>query len=267
MGSDFSRRCAEPAVEMVGVGKAYGPNALFRGVNLAVRRGGCAALIGRNGVGKTTLLRIAAGLTAPTEGTVRRALNLSIGYVPENLPRLPMTARQFLRHMAAIEGLGEEDEAEGRRLITDFSLDDLMDLPMTRLSKGTLQKVAVMQAFLRRRDLLILDEPLSGQDEKSREVFIDRCFFHPRVVEDRKLAALLTLLLSVLGLIKQGPFRPVAAAFGARMALIAAFGRCDQVFAQGPFAPGDVTISAGGLFLVGCALGLVRHAILERRKY
>lgn len=174
MGSDFSRRCAEPAVEMVGVGKAYGPNARFRGVNLAVRRGGCAALIGRNGVGKTTLLRIAAGLTAPTEGTVRRSLNLSIGYVPENLPRLPMTARQFLRHMAAIEGLGEEDEAEGRRLITDFSLDDLMDLPMKRLSKGTLQKVAVMQAFLRRRDLLILDEPLSGQDEKSREVFLDR---------------------------------------------------------------------------------------------
>ncbi len=162
------------AVEMVGVGKAYGRKVLFRGVSLAVRRGGCAALTGRNGVGKTTLLRIAAGLAAPTEGTVRRAADLSIGYVPENLPRIPMTARQFLRHMAAVEGLGEADAAEGQRLIRDFFLDDLMDLPMSGLSKGTLQKVAVAQALMRPRDLLILDEPLSGQDEKSREVFINR---------------------------------------------------------------------------------------------
>jgi len=164
----------EPAVEMIGVGKSFGRRTLFRGVSLVVHRGGCAALTGRNGVGKTTLLRIAAGLTSPTEGTVHRAADLSIGYVPENLPRLPMTARQFLQHMAAVEGLGEADAAEGQRLIADFSLDDLLDLPMTRLSKGTLQKVAVAQALMRPRDLLILDEPLSGQDEKSREVFIDR---------------------------------------------------------------------------------------------
>jgi hypothetical protein len=92
-------------------------------------------------------------------------------------------------------------------------------------------------------------------------------FFHPRVVEDRKLAALLTLLLSVLGLIKQGlsGLWPPLSALGWLLPPLA--DAAVRVSGKEAFAPGDVLLSAGGLILYGCALGLVRHAILERRKY
>ncbi len=163
-----------PILELVGVGKTFKGDALFRHVDMTVRRGACQALTGRNGAGKTTLLRIAAGLVSASEGQVRREKDLSIGYVPEHFPKLNMTARQFLRHMGAIEGLGSEGTEAGMKLFSDFFMEDLIDLPMGRLSKGTLQKVAVVQALLKPRDLLLLDEPLSGQDEKSQRVFIEK---------------------------------------------------------------------------------------------
>lgn len=163
-----------PVLELHGVGKAFGRSALFRSVDFSISRGVCVALTGRNGAGKTTVLRIAAGLVSATEGEVRRAKGLSIGYVPEHFPRFNLTVRQFLCHMGAIEGLEPAGIEEGMRLFSDFFMEDLIDLPMGRLSKGTLQKVAVVQALLRPRDLLILDEPLSGQDEKSQRVFIGK---------------------------------------------------------------------------------------------
>ena len=161
-------------VEFRGVAKAYGRGALFENVSLAVRRGVCCALTGRNGAGKTTLLKIAGGLVSITAGEVRRSKKLSIGYVPEQFPRLNMTARQFVRHLAAIEGMSRAETEAGLRLFDDFFMDDLCDQPMNRLSKGTLQKVAVVQALMRPRDLLLLDEPLSGQDEPSQRVFIEK---------------------------------------------------------------------------------------------
>ena len=174
-------------LELIQVGKAYGRRALFRNVSLALRRGQCLALTGRNGAGKSTILRIAAGLTSATEGEVRRGAGISIGYVPEHFPRLGLTARQIMRHMGAIEGLDRDGIAEGMRLVSDFFMEDLIDLPMGRLSKGTLQKVAVVQALIKPRDLLILDEPLSGQDAKSQEAFI-------RKVLERKRAGAAVLL-------------------------------------------------------------------------
>ena len=161
-------------LEFNGVAKAYGRGALFENVSLAVRRGACCALTGRNGAGKTTLLKIAGGLVSATAGEVRRVKKLSVGYVPEQFPRLSMTARQFARHLAAIEGMSREETEAGLSLFGDFFMDDLCDQPMTKLSKGTLQKVAVVQALMRPRDLLLLDEPLSGQDEPSQRVFAQK---------------------------------------------------------------------------------------------
>ena len=176
-----------PVLELKSASKAFGRSALFHSVDLSIRRGSCIALTGRNGAGKTTLLRIAAGLMAVTEGEVRREKGLSIGYVPEHFPRLNLTARQFLRHMGAIEGLDRNGIDAGLRLFSDFYMDDLIDLSMGRLSKGTLQKVAVVQALMKHRDLLIMDEPLSGQDEKSQRVFIEK-------VLERKRAGAAVLL-------------------------------------------------------------------------
>jgi ABC-type multidrug transport system ATPase subunit len=160
-----------PVLEFQGVGVAFGRDELFRNVNLSLSRGACLALTGRNGAGKTTLLRIAAGLMRISEGKLRFGKRLNVGYVPEQFPRLNLTARQFVRHMGAIEGLGGIEA--GLKLFDGFFMGDLIDLPMTKLSKGTLQKVAVVQALMGERDLLLLDEPLSGQDEASQRAFVE----------------------------------------------------------------------------------------------
>ena len=214
-----------PVLELKSVGKAFGRGALFRNVDFSIPRGACVALTGRNGAGKTTVLRIAAGLVTPTEGAVRRAKGLSVGYVPEHFPRLNLTARQFIRHMGAIEGLDRGGIGEGIRLFADFFMEDLIDLPMARLSKGTLQKVAVVQALLKPRDILILDEPLSGQDENSQRMFIEK------VLEAKRAGA--AVLLScheplLAGRLADSAFRldidglkPVSVGEGATRALLA----------------------------------------------
>jgi len=211
-------------LELRGVGKAFGRSALFRGVDLAVRRGACVALTGRNGAGKTTLLRIAAGLASATEGEVRRGKGLSVGYVPENFPRLNLTARQFLRHMGGIEGLDRGGIEEGMRLFYDFYMDDLADLPMGGLSKGTLQKVAVVQALMRPRELLILDEPLSGQDEKSQRAFIGKVLEHKRAGAAVLLSChepfLVERLADAAYCLDAGGLKPVRVGEGAPRALL-----------------------------------------------
>ncbi len=92
-------------------------------------------------------------------------------------------------------------------------------------------------------------------------------FFHPRVVEDRKLAALLTLLVPVLGLAKPGlsSLWPPLGVLGWLLPPLA--DAALRLSGKEAFVPGDVLLSAGGLILYGGAMGLVRHAILERRKY
>ena len=214
-----------PVAELVRVGKAFGRSALFHNVDLSIRRGSCIAMTGRNGAGKTTLLRIAAGLVAATEGEVRREKCLSIGYVPEHFPRLNLTARQFLRHMGAIEGMDRDGIEEGLRLFSDFYMDGLINLPMGRLSKGTLQKVAVVQALLRPRDLLILDEPLSGQDEKSQQVFIEKVLERKRsgtaVLLSCHEPLLTERLADVAYRLDAGGLTPVGVGEGAPRALLA----------------------------------------------
>ena len=61
-----------------------------------------------------------------------------------------------------------------KRLGEDFFLSEMLDLSMQSLSKGTLQKISVMQALLAKPDVLLLDEPLSGQDRESQKVFVQK---------------------------------------------------------------------------------------------
>lgn len=94
-------------------------------------------------------------------------------YVPEKFMPVPLTARAYLRRMGALDGLGQKET--GSRidaLANDFFFSELLDVPTKYLSKGSLQKVSVIQALLKVPDVLLLDEPLSGQDEASQEVFV-----------------------------------------------------------------------------------------------
>ncbi|GAA3385134.1 hypothetical protein GCM10020369_17450 [Cryptosporangium minutisporangium] len=130
--------------------------------------GTVTAVTGRNGAGKTTLLRVLAGVLPASRGTVvgRPAV---VGWVPERFPADQIwTVRQYLDAVGRVRGL-----PTGAAAIAAWSerlyLTPFLDAGLSTLSKGTAQKVGLVQALLVRPGLLVLDEPWEGLDAATRE--------------------------------------------------------------------------------------------------
>lgn len=154
--------------------KKYGRKIVLNDINLEINRGDSIAFIGRNGCGKSTLLKIIAGLLPFEKGKVTHNKKLKFGYVPERFPAMNLTARDYVRHIGMIQGLQKDDlDARSKELFEGLFIHDMVETPIRYLSKGTIQKVAVVQAFLTTPDVLLLDEPISGQDMASQQVFIE----------------------------------------------------------------------------------------------
>jgi ABC-type multidrug transport system ATPase subunit len=174
---------AEPALRLDGVGRRYarrGPWVL-RGVGLGVRAGTLVRVEGANGTGKSTLLRLLAGIDAPTEGRVTGRPRTA--YVPERFPAaLPFTAVGYLTHLGRVHGLAKGTAARAaEEWLERFGAGSYARTPLSELSKGSSQKVAVAQAFLAGPELLVLDEAWTGLDVAARDE-LDRAVAE-RVVE------------------------------------------------------------------------------------
>ena len=154
------------------ISKNYGGHTVLDDICLSIRQGEAVALVGENGCGKSTLIRILAGATNPTGGSVRISPQARIALIPDRYDKINMTIPAFLRHMQAMEG-SPEDLAVFEKYVRSFFLENMLDTPMKYLSKGTLQKAAVIQALIGERDVLFLDEPLSGQDAASQVNFAE----------------------------------------------------------------------------------------------
>lgn len=128
---------------------------------------------GKNGSGKSTLLKILAGIIEPTSGKVISSAK-KIGYVPEHFPEhLRFRLQEYLLLTASFHGLtGESVHRELSKYINLFGLEPFLRTPLTSCSKGTRQKVGIIQALLIRPDLLLLDEPLTGLDIESQQILI-----------------------------------------------------------------------------------------------
>ncbi|MEV6168919.1 ATP-binding cassette domain-containing protein [Streptomyces sp. NPDC051954] len=157
-------------VRLEGVGRRYGLRGpwVLRGIDLAVSPGSLLRIEGANGTGKSTLLRLLAGIDAPTEGRIsgrpRRA------YVPERFPSaLPFTPSGYLTHLGTVHGLSREAAVRAAdQWLERFGAAAHARTPMSQLSKGSSQKVAVAQALLAEPDLLVLDEAWTGLDTGAR---------------------------------------------------------------------------------------------------
>ncbi|GAA4669823.1 ABC transporter ATP-binding protein [Streptomyces youssoufiensis] len=153
-----------------GVGRRYGPRGpwVLRDVELAVPAGALLRIVGTNGTGKSTLLRIVAGIDRPTVGRVRGRPRTA--YVPERFPaELPFTAVGYLTHLGRVHGLRRRPAAHAAaRWLERFGTAGHAHTPLAELSKGTSQKVAVAQALLADPELLVLDEAWTGLDQRAR---------------------------------------------------------------------------------------------------
>lgn len=153
----------------------YQNETILQDINLTVSEHQSIAFIGHNGCGKSTMLKIIAGLIDHTQGSIQYYKDPLFHFVPERFPKMNLTARQYLSRMGKLDGLNTEDVCRQiQKLSHDFFLSEMLDIPMKHLSKGSLQKVSVIQALLKRPDVLLMDEPLSGQDTDSQNEFIKK---------------------------------------------------------------------------------------------
>ncbi|HTP25481.1 MAG TPA: ABC transporter ATP-binding protein [Anaeromyxobacteraceae bacterium] len=156
--------------------RRYGPLLAVDEVSFTIGQGEVVGLLGHNGAGKTTIMKMLTGYLEPTGGTIQvrdlvmgrdtRAIQARIGYLPENCPAWPeMTVVDYLEYRAGLQGL-----APGRRraavaqAIRRTDLADKTTSSIHALSRGYRQRVGVAQALLHRPEILILDEPTNGLD-------------------------------------------------------------------------------------------------------
>jgi ABC-2 type transport system ATP-binding protein len=166
-----------PAVHFRGVRKRYRRQTVLDGVDLEVRRGERFALVGVNGAGKTTLLRALLDLSRADAGSIRiqgadsrepRARR-PLTFLPERFqPPYYLRGREFLRSLCRLQDLPyDRARAEAILASLDFPGEALGRVART-YSKGMAQKLGLAGALLTGRDLLVLDEPMSGLDPKAR---------------------------------------------------------------------------------------------------
>lgn len=145
-------------------------------VSFHVRRGEIAGVLGPNGSGKTTTLRILAGVLAPTSGRVRMAgfdvttqsleVRRRIGYLPESVPLYPeMRVEEYLSFRGRIKGLrGPRLTTRLRDVLEQCGLGDVSRRAIGTLSRGFRQRTGLADCLLHEPDILLLDEPLAGLD-------------------------------------------------------------------------------------------------------
>ncbi len=164
-------------IEAKGLIKDYGRNRAVKGVSFKVDKGDIVGLLGPNGSGKTTIMRMLTGFFAPTSGacsiagvdvqTDPREARRHIGYLPERVALYPdMTVRHYLKFVARVHGVGRGIASRVDETMELTGLTEMAKRHIGKLSKGYRQRVGIAQAVVHSPDVLILDEPTVGLDPR-----------------------------------------------------------------------------------------------------
>lgn len=177
----------------------YGDVRAVDSISLEIERGEVVGLLGHNGAGKTTVMKLLTGYLEPTSGSVRvggrevaaerAAAQRQIGYLPENAPLYPeLAVQEYLQMMAALRGVpADEIDRAVLRAAHDTALEDRLGAPIHTLSKGYRQRVGLAQAIVHAPEVLVLDEPTNGLDPAQIQSIRDLI---------RRLAERTTIILS-----------------------------------------------------------------------
>jgi len=168
---------AAPLARLERVTCAYGRTAVVHGVSLTVPAGGYIGVVGPSGSGKTTVLRALLGTLRPTSGAVERAAGLRIGYVPQRESvdwNFPVTVNEAVlmarprSHGRWVPWSSRSERAEVQAVLDRLGIGALGGRHIRDLSGGQQQRVFIARALLGRPQLLVMDEPTSGVDVRTR---------------------------------------------------------------------------------------------------
>lgn len=168
-------------IDIKQITKKFGKLQVLQQLNVQMNVGECIALIGPNGCGKSTLIKIILGMVLPDSGSIFFDKKLikkdysyreHIGYMPQ-IGRYPenMTIGQVID---MIKGIRKYKGTLDKDLYNSFEIDKMLHKKMRTLSGGTIQKVSATLAFMFNPDVLILDEPTAGLDPLAAEILKEK---------------------------------------------------------------------------------------------
>lgn len=184
------RMTKTPYIQLEDINFSYGENPVLEGVTFSVFQGDYVGIIGPNGGGKTTLVKIIVGLIEPDSGAVRimghDVHNLKersvVGYVPQRIAqterRFPATVEEIVRSGRIVKkgiwgSFGRSDQDIIERVMEMTGVNGLRHRLIGNLSGGEMQKVFIARALAGEPKILILDEPLAGVDIASQKKFYE----------------------------------------------------------------------------------------------
>lgn len=169
--------------EIKNLKKAYGNYHALNGLDMSIPEGSLFGLVGPNGAGKTTTIKIMSGLLMPDEGEVLiggydavrnpEKVKELIGYVPDSFGIYDnLTVKEYMEFFAAAYGLeGLTARKRCTNLLGQVGLDDKLDFHVNSLSRGMQQRLCLARALIHDPQFLIMDEPASGLDPRTRYEF------------------------------------------------------------------------------------------------
>ncbi|GIU15886.1 ABC copper transporter ATPase NosF [Shewanella sp. MBTL60-007] len=220
-GGNHENTMSELAIQLTDVSLKYNDFTALDGVSFDVEAGQTLALLGHNGAGKSSLIKIILGLIQPTRGSVNilgqnaqasQARNsVCLGYLPEDASFYDkLTGYEVLRYFAALKGVSQQRVAS---LIEEFGLEYAQHRQLKTYSKGMKQRLGVAQAILSEPKVLLLDEPTVGLDPQASQ------FLYGKINQLKQAGCAVVISTHELSLAESHLDRALIMAKGKRLAL------------------------------------------------
>lgn len=175
--NDMARGDTQPNhIQLDHVSFSFGDGVVIQDISVALERGGTYALIGKSGIGKSTLLHLIAGFLKPESGLVMidgepvTQPRVQTAFLFQELGLFPwQTVSQAVAMPLTIRGEAEDSSAKVKALLREFHLENHADKYPHQLSGGERQRVALARTLVTNPDLLLMDEPTSALDAMTKE--------------------------------------------------------------------------------------------------